>query len=168
MENIWYSHLNIDKCVDSLKSSVNNQSWFSGNSSGSIGGKIKGYKFQLWKRQIEYRNSFGAIFYGNLISDGTGTRILGHFGIVSAVKGLLYFMYGLIITMGLVLYIFTLTNWIPGTENHDYIPPLLYGAPFLVLLALYGFSKILTRLGKTQQKYIIDFLQTTLKARKQT
>jgi polyferredoxin len=52
----------------------------------------------------------------------------------------LYFMYGLIIAMGLVIYIVALTNWIPGTENHDYIPPLLYALPFLALLVLYGFS----------------------------
>jgi hypothetical protein len=168
MENIWFSHLNIDKCVDCLKSSVNNQLRLYGNSGGNIAGKIKGYKFQIWKRPIEYRNSFSPIFFGNLISDGTGTRITGHFGIVSAVKGTLYFMYGLIIAMGLVIYIVALTNWIPGTENHDYIPPLLYALPFLALLVLYGFSKILMLLGKNEQKYIIDFLETTLEAHKQT
>jgi hypothetical protein len=167
MEISLYTHTNIDKCVENLKSTVNNKSWFSGNSAGSIGGKIKGYKFKLWKRQINYHNSLGSIFYGNLTVEGSGTRISGHFGLDPMVNGIIYVMYGVVILIGIVLYISTLTNLIPGTENHDYIPPFLYATPFIALFVIYGFVKILTWFGKTEEKYIIDFLQSTLKANKQ-
>ncbi len=164
MEHIWYSNLNIDECISNLKNSVNNESWISGNSRRNIGGKTKGHKFRLWKRQIQYQNSFGSIFYGNLETDGTGTRISGDFGLDSTVKVILYLMYGFVIAMGIFLYISTLTKLIPGTENHDYIPPFFYSVPFLALLALYGFAKVLMWLGKKEQKYIIDFLEITLNA----
>ena len=76
-------------------------------------------------------------------------------------------MYGVVILFGAVLYITTLANWIPGTENHDHIPPLLYGVPFLALLVLYGFTKVLTWLGRAEQKNIIHFLEITLKTHKE-
>jgi hypothetical protein len=165
MENVWHSRLDIDTCIANLKRSVNNESIFAGDVSGNVGGKIKGHKFQLWKRQIQYHNSFGSIFYGNLVQERTGTRISGHFGLDSMVKVILYVMYGVVILIGGLIYIGTLTNWISGTQNQGHLSLFFYIVPFLALLILWGFSKIGTWFGKTEQKYIIEYLKNTLKAK---
>lgn len=163
MENTWHSSLDIDTCIANLKSSVNNESIFTDNSTGNVGGIIKGHKFQLWKRQIQ-KNSFGSIFYGNLTQEGTGTKVSGYFGLDSAVKVFLYAMYGFVILIGGLIYISTLTNWISSSQNQGHVALFYYIVPFLALLVIWGFSKIGIWFGKTEQKYIIEFLQNVLKA----
>ncbi|MDD5313433.1 MAG: hypothetical protein PHO26_10400 [Dehalococcoidia bacterium] len=154
--------MKIDNCIERLKNSVNNQPYFSGVE--GIGGKIKGNKFQLWKRQIGYHNSCGSVLYGNLIADDSGTKISGHFGLDLVVQGIIYAMYGMIVAFGISPYLFILTNMIRGTESPINISPIFYFIIFLAPLILYGFVKILTWFGKKEEKDIVYFLQATLNA----
>jgi hypothetical protein len=124
-------------------------------------GWINGYEFRLRKRRY-YRNDFAPEFYGNLKTNGRGTVIEGYFDMALVTKVATRIWLGIAVLMGTPVFFSTLRNLIRGTSNAQeglliglLVPPafVLFG----VLLPQFGLW-----LGRHEEKYILEFLQTTL------
>jgi hypothetical protein len=124
-------------------------------------GWIDGYEFRLRKRRY-YHNGFAPKSYGNIKRNGRGTVVEGYFDIARVAKVSMRIWLGGAILMGTPVFVATLRNLIRGTSNAQaglliglLVPPTLVF--FGVLLPKFGLW-----LGRYEEKYILEFLQTTL------
>jgi hypothetical protein len=119
--------------------------------------KFKGNQFKVWKRRY-YRNDFSPYFYGNLSSEGQGTRIEGHFDMDRWVKIFMRIWLGLLIVPSAAVFISTLNR--PNRDNAWIGVAIPLGlAAFGIILPNFG-----RWLGRNEEKYIKEFLETTLLA----
>lgn len=127
--------------------------------------RLSGSRVKLWKRR-EHRNDFAPCFFGVLSPEGPGSRLVGRFRMDGAVRLLIAFwvIFGVGITLATLPGLLDhLTN--PNQRGHfsgfDFMPLglLIFG----VLLFMYG-----RRIGRAEETLLIDFLQTTLEARRET
>lgn len=125
-------------------------------------GWIKGSKFSLHKRRY-YRNDFAPQFYGNIQRNERGTVIEGYFDMPSWTKLFMRIWLGGAILLGIPIFLSTLWNFQSTSHAQDgflvglLVPPtlVLFGA----LLPKFGLW-----LGRYEEQYILEFLQTTLMA----
>jgi hypothetical protein len=162
----FHTDFDPEACVRRLDDSID--PWhrtplsFSGfEGSKPVIGWIDGYEFRLRKRRY-YRNDFAPQFHGNLKRDGRGTVVEGYFDRPRWAKVGTRIWLGAAILMGTPVFFSTLRNLIRGTSNAQeglliglLVPPAL--VLFGVLLPKFGLW-----LGRYEERYILEFLQTTL------
>jgi|HubBroStandDraft_6_1064221.scaffolds.fasta_scaffold113318_2 hypothetical protein len=161
-------HTDFDReaCVRRLDDSID--PWhrtplsFSGfEGSKPVLGWINGYEFRLRKRRY-YNNGFAPEFYGNLKANGRGTIVEGYFDMARVTKWGVRIWLGGAILMGIPIFVSTLRDLIRGSS---YAPEgFLIGLlvpPTMVLLGIL-LPKFGLWLGRNEEKYILEFLQTTL------
>jgi hypothetical protein len=125
--------------------------------------KLSGNKIKLWKRR-ENRNDFAPCFLGVLSSDGSGSRLVGRFGMDRSVR--LFMAFWLTFAVGITLV--TLPSMVEHLMHpkrgelsvFDFIPLGLVISGILMLN--YG-----RRIGKQEEAFLLEFLQTTLQARQE-
>jgi hypothetical protein len=119
--------------------------------------KFDGNQFVLWKRRY-YRNDFSPYFYGTLSPENQGTRIQGHFDISRWTKIFMRIWLGGVILFTLPVLIATLRQTSHGDAWVGVAVPIGLIA-FGILMPNFG-----RWLGGNEEKYIKDFLATTLLA----
>jgi len=164
----FHTDLDPDACVHHLDNSID--PWhrtplsFSGfEGSKPVIGWIDGFEFRLRKRRY-YRNDFAPQFHGNLKRDGRGTVVEGYFDVPHWAKVTMRIWLGIAVLMGTPVFCSTLRNLIRGTSHAQesiliglLVPPALVLSG--VLLPKFGLW-----LGRYEEKYILEFLQTALLA----
>jgi hypothetical protein len=122
--------------------------------------KLRGTRVKLWKRR-ERRNDFAPCFVGVLSPQGSGSQLIGRFQMDGAVRlcAAFWFTFSVGITLatlpGLLGHLADVSGQLSGL---DFMPLglVIFGA----LLFMYG-----RRIGKSEESFLLDFLQTTLEAR---
>jgi hypothetical protein len=122
--------------------------------SKSVIAKLTGTKIKLWKRRY-HKNSFAPFFFGALVPDGSGTRIEGHFGIDPFVKIFLAFWLGVFLG-GVAAITARFSQGIPSGDLAAIV------IPFGMILFGLAVPKLRQRLGRSEAKDLLEFLQTTL------
>jgi hypothetical protein len=130
-------------------------------------GIIHDHQFSIRKRRF-HSNSFAPLFYGTLREDMTGTLIEGHFNLPPSAKGfmIVWMIAAVYATMGGIngttVVITDLLNFVSGKGiGHSYA-----GLPVLAFLLLGGIGVMLIGqlLGLGEKKYMLEFLERTLRA----
>jgi hypothetical protein len=162
----FHTKFDPEACVRRLDDSID--PWhrtplsFSGfEGSKPVIGWINGYEFRLRKRRY-YHNGFAPEFYGNLKSNGRGTVVEGYFDIARVTKVFMRIWLGGVILIGTPLFASTLRDLVRGAS---YAPEgRLIGLLVPPTMVLFGilFPKFGLWLGRYEEKYILEFLQTTL------
>jgi hypothetical protein len=124
-------------------------------------GWINGYEFRLRKRRY-YNNGFAPEFYGNLKTNGRGTIVEGYFDMARVTKFFMRIWLGCAILMGIPIFVSTLRALIRGNSHAP--EGFLIGLLVPSTMVLFGilFPKFGLWLGRNEEKYILEFLQTTL------
>lgn len=124
-------------------------------------GWIDSDKFFLHKRRY-YRNDFAPRFFGNLKRNGRGTVIEGYFDMSRWAKLFMRIWLGLVILWGMPVFALTIWDFVRGT--HYVQGDLLVGLLVPPTMVLFGvlLPKFGLWLGRYEEKYILNFLQTTL------
>jgi len=125
--------------------------------------KLRRNRIKLWKRR-ENRNDFAPCFLGVLSSEGSGSRLVGRFGMDRTVR--LFMAFWLTFAVGITLV--TLPSMVEHLMHpkqgelsiFDFIPLGL--VIFGTLMLSYG-----RRIGKQEEAFLLEFLQTTLQARQE-
>jgi hypothetical protein len=156
--------LSLDDCLRRLRDETDEARRSIFSFSGYKGSKpvlstFDGTKFRVWKRRIN-RNSFAPIFFGTLEQQNRGTVVRGFFDADPWSK---YFIKGwlvLAVLIGTPIFLEALG----GRTGSDRlvgltVPPffILWGA----LLPEFG-----RWIGKSQERYLLDFLESALLARR--
>lgn len=152
--------LSPDECLRRLREAADPPQFAAFSPSGYKGSKpvmakLTGKKIKLWKRKY-YKNSFAPFFFGELVPEGAGARIEGHFGMDPLVKAFMAFWLGAVFLGGLAALTAAFSQGIPGGDLAAIVIPfgmILFG------LALPKFGRWL---GRSEEKYLREFLQTTL------
>jgi hypothetical protein len=132
-------------------------------SSKPVLAKFRGNRFKLWKRK-ESRNDFAPCFFGVVSSEGSGSQLVGRFGMDRSIH--LFIAFWLVFTVGITV------ATLPVMVDHfrhlkqgelsvfDFMPLGLLAAG--ILMFKYG-----RRIGKQEGPFLSDFLQKTLQARQE-
>lgn len=159
---VLQSSLGIDECLKRIQDSADPGKRTLFSLSGYAGSKpllvrFEGNQFKLWKRRY-YRNDFSPYFYGSVSPDNHGTRIEGHFDMDRWVKIFMGIWLGFVALSVLPVAAVSLSH--PDREN------AWVGVAIPLGLLAFGFvmPKFGRWLGRNEEKYIREFLQTTLLA----
>jgi hypothetical protein len=149
----------LDESIDPWHRTPLSFSGFEG--SKPVIGWINGYEFRLRKRRY-YNNGFAPEFYGNLKANGRGTVVEGYFDMARVTKAFMRIWLGGTILIGAAVFFSTLRDLIRETSNaHEGLLIGLLVPPAMVLFGVL-FPKFGLWLGRNEEKYILEFLQTTL------
>src|SRR6266403_5662660 len=110
---------------------------------GVVLASFDGYKFRLYVRR-DYRNSFAPLFSGRLISQVSGTRVEGRFGMNPFVKMFLAVWFGGVAIIGGMIFIMSVGQVLSGYVNEN--SRTLVGIVAPLVLPFFGF--LLVRFGK--------------------
>ena len=131
--------------------------------SKSVIGWIEGYQFYLHKRRY-WHNDFAPQFYGNFLPQARGTLIEGYFDIPRWTTMFMRIWLAVVLLLGIPIFAVSLLDLING---HSYgegdlriglvVPPSM--ALFGILLPKFGLW-----LGRHEERFILEFLQSTLVA----
>jgi len=163
------SALGAEQCIERLRETTDEQHRtllsFSGyRGSKPILSRIEGYNFQLQKRRY-YRNDFAPNFYGTITPWGSGARIEGYFGPPRWSAIFIRIWLGCVIVIWSVAFIASMrTGRQPYHRGDAYVA-------LLVLAVMVFFAWFLPRfgdwLGRNEKTFILQFLETTLAARRE-
>jgi hypothetical protein len=160
------SNFGVEECLQRLREATDAPKSQFFPHLGPVGSKpvlaeFRGNRFKLWKRK-ESRNDFAPCFFGILSSEGSGSQLVGRFGMDRSIR--LFIAFWLVFTVGISL------ATLPVMVDHlrhpkqgelsvfDFMPLGLLGAGILVFK--YG-----RRIGNQEGPFLSDFLQKTLQAR---
>jgi hypothetical protein len=158
-----------DAVVARLRGSVDEERWTLFSLSGYRGhrpiiGKFGERTFRLQKRRY-WHNDFAPFFYGQIQSEGNGTRIEGYFDIARHVRLYMRIWLGAVAIMGAPIFVLTLLEAAKGRHNVSgdawvglAVPPGLVA--FGVLL-----PKVGRWMGRPQERAMLEHIQNTLGAR---
>ena len=125
--------------------------------------KVRGNRISLWKRR-ETRNDFCPCFFGTLSSETSGSQLVRHFGLNRTVRLFMAFWFAFSggITLATLPALFDHLKHAGqgGLSVFDFLP--LAFVIFGILLLEVG-----RRIGKQEESFLLEFLQTTLQARKE-
>jgi hypothetical protein len=162
-ENIvLHSSLAPDECIRRIQASTDPGDRAIFSLSGYKGSKpllvkLDGNRFVLWKRRY-YRNDFAPYLFGTLSQDNQGTRLEGHFDMNRWVKIFMKIWIAFAVLTSLPVLFATLNG--PVRENA--------WVGVAVPIGLIAFGIILPKfgrwLGKNEEKFMTEFLETTLAA----
>jgi hypothetical protein len=156
------SNLSSEECIQRLQNSTDPGSRTLFSLSGYKGSKdllikFNGNQFKLWKRRY-YRNDFSPYFYGTISPDNQGTRIEGHFGMDRLVKIFMGIWLGFVTLSVLPVAFVSFSH--PNRDNSWIGVAIPFGLlAFGILMPQFG-----RWLGRNEEKYIREFLKTTLLA----
>ena len=162
------SNLGVEECLRRIREATDAPKLqflfpFGRGGSKPVFANLRGNRIKLWKRK-ESRNDFAPCFFGVLSSEGLGSRLVGHFGMDRSVR--LLIAYWLTFSVGITVVTLPvlldhLTHLKQGELSvFDFIPLGLVIAG--IWLFKYG-----RRIGKPEEAFLLDFLQTTLQARQE-
>lgn len=159
----FWTDLSPDNCLRQLREQTDQAELTIFSFSGYKGSKAvlltsDGHEFKLWKRRY-YHNSFAPIFFGILEAQSRGTLIRGHFDMHRLVKLFMMIWLGFATLIGTPLFVQTLAGDMHGDNWVGLIVPpalVLWG----ILLPEFG-----RWMGRSEERYLLDFLETTLVAR---
>jgi hypothetical protein len=162
------SSLGIEECLRRIREATDPPKLrfflpFGSGSSKLAFAKLRGNRIQLWKRR-ENRNDFAPCFRGELSSDVSGSLLVGRFGMDRSTR--LFIGSSLTFTVGITLATFPmmlehLTHPRQGALSvFDFFPLGLLIS--VILMFKYG-----RRIGKQEEVFLLEFLQTTLQARQE-
>jgi hypothetical protein len=127
-------------------------------------GEVTADTFHMQKRRF-YRNDFAPHFYGTMHPGPGGTRIEGRFDLSTWVRAFMWFWLGGVVLIGGTIFVFSLTDVVTGSHHITgdvrvglIVPP----AMVLFGIALPKFGRLL---GRSEETYILQHLQTVLNAR---
>jgi hypothetical protein len=159
----WRTDLSVEECLRRLREGtdigVRTIFPFSGyKGKKPVLSKFDGDQFTLWKRKY-YRNDFVPYFYGALTPEAAGTRIEGRFDMNKFTKIFMRVWLAFVALTGLPVVYSALSNG----RNAD----ALFGAEVAGGMLAFGFlmPKFGQLIGKGQERYLREFLETTLAAR---
>ena len=159
----WRTDFSVEECLRHLREGTDPGLRTVFSFSGYKGKKpvlsrFDGDQFTLWKRKY-YRNDFAPYFYGALTSETAGTRIEGRFDMNKFTKIFMRLWLALTALMGLPAVYSALSSG----RNAD----ALFCAEIFGGMLAFGFllPKFGQLIGKGQERYLREFLETTLAAR---
>jgi hypothetical protein len=162
----FHTDFDPEACIRRLDSSID--AWhrtplsFSGfEGSKPVIGWINGYEFRLRKRRY-YNNGFAPEFYGYLKANGRGTVVEGYFDMARVTKAFMRIWLAGVILIGAAVFFSTSRDLIRGASHAS--DGFLIGLLVPPAMVLFGvlFPKFGLWLGRNEEKYILEFLQTTL------
>jgi hypothetical protein len=151
-----------DECIRRIEASADpgNRTIFS--LSGYKGAKpllvkFSGNQFVLWKRRY-YRNDFAPYFFGTLSPDSKGTRLEGYFDMNRWAKIFMRIWIAFAILFSLPVIFAILSRPIQGNAWLGILIPIGF-VLFGIFLPKFG-----RWMGRGEERFMRDFLQTTLAA----
>lgn len=162
------STLRVEECLTHIREATDAPKLeflfpFGSGGSKPIFAKVRGNRISLWKRR-ETRNDFGPCFFGILSSEASGSQLVGHFGLNRSIR--LFMAFWFTFSVGITL------ATLPALVDHlkharqgglsvfDFFPLGLVISGILLL-------KVGSRIGKQEEAFLLEFLQTTLQARQE-
>jgi len=168
-KTVLHSVLRPTAMVEALRASIDPDEWTILSLSGYKGtkpiiGSIGENAFWLQKRRYT-RNDFAGRFFSRFDPEPEGTRIEGHFGPPSWARWFMRIWLGMAILIGAPLFIGSL--WSITTRGYNAAENDWLGVVVPLALVLYGIfvPKLGRLLGRSDEKLILEHLQTTLAAR---
>jgi hypothetical protein len=170
METIYLrSNIGVEECVHRIRQATDAPKFeflfpFGYGGAKPVFAKLSGNKVKVWKRK-EGRNDFSPLFFGTLSPEGSGCRLIGRFRMDRAVR--LFIAFWIAFTVGITLVTLPqllahLTN--PKQSGQFSAPEFI---PLVLLIAGILLFKFGHRIGKPDETFLLDFLQTTLEARRE-
>lgn len=162
------SDFGVEECLRNLEEATDPPKWefffpFGHGGSKPYFGKFRGNQVKLWKRR-QARNDFAPCFHGVMSPEGSGARLVGRFRMDRSVR--------LVMAFWLTFAVAIASVTLPTLVNHlthlgqgdlsifDFIPLGLVISGILIMR--YG-----RQIGKKDESFVLEFLQTTLQARQQ-
>lgn len=162
------SDFGVEECLRRLRETTDPPKWefffpFGYGGSKPHFGKFRKNQVKIWKRR-EAKNDFAPCFHGEMSTEGSGARLIGRFGMDRSVRLLMAFWLTFAVAIALVTLptlVEHLTHVRQGDLSvFDFIPLGLVISGILMLR--YG-----RRIGKKDESFLLEFLQTTLRARQE-
>jgi hypothetical protein len=157
------SNFDVSECLRRIREVADEASWTPFSWSGYEGSKdlllrSDGQDVTIWKR-IYYRNDFRPYFYGRLNPETQGARLEGRFNMSLWARTFMTIWLGFvaIASVPALMVFFRDSNLPLNRRLFDLIPVGMFA--FGLLLLKFG-----VWLGKNQERFILDSLQTALSA----
>jgi len=158
----------VEECLRRLREATDPLKWefffpFGYGGSKPHFGKIRKNQVKIWKRR-DARNDFAPCFHGEVSPEGLGARLVGRFRMDRSVRLAMAFWLTFAVAIALVT-LPTLVEHLMHPRQRDlsvfdFIPLGLVISGILIMR--YG-----RRLGKKDESFLLEFLQTTLQARQE-
>ena len=124
-------------------------------------GRVNGYEFCLHKRRF-YRNDFAPQFYGNFQTRDRGTNIEGYFDMPRWTKIFMRIWTGFAVAIGIPTFAICFADVFLGGRSVSGDPRIgLIVPPVLILFGIL-LPKFGLWLGRYEERFILEFLQSTL------
>jgi hypothetical protein len=162
------SDFDVEECLRRLREATDPPKWefffpFGYGGSKPHFGKFRKNQVKIWRRR-EARNDFAPCFQGKISPEGSGARLVGRFGMDRSVRLAMAFSLTFAVAVALV----TLPSLVEHLSHarqgdlsvFDFIPLGLVISGILIMR--YG-----RQIGKKDESFLLEFLQTTLQARRE-
>jgi hypothetical protein len=165
---VLQSGLSAELCIARLRETTDEQHRTFFGLSGYRGSKpilsqIQGNNFKLQKRRY-YRNDFAPNFYGAITSWGSSARIEGAFGPPRWTVIFSRFWIAFMVLVSVPVAIASFVRVQPSHPNDAYISVFV---PLLLVASAFFAPKFGDWLGRNEKTFILQFLETTLQARRE-
>ncbi len=165
----FHSDLNIQECVRRLHEAIDPEKRTLFSLSGYKGskpiiGRVNGHEFFIHKRRY-YRNDFALAFYAAFSEPNRGTLIEGHFDTPRWTRIFMRIWLAGVILLGIPIFVPSLLEIFRGAGRMQGDPWVGLVVPPALVLSSVLLPKFGWWLSKGEQRFVLDFLQTTLVAR---
>ena len=165
-----HSPLALHEAAEKLRSSMDEKRWTPLSMSGNKGdreflGHFRGAEFTVQKRRYS-RNDFAGIFFGELDSEPSGTRIEGYFDVPRWSKYFMRFWLAGVVLLGIPIFWTTLSGALSGAAEMraDGMWVGLIVPPIMILFGLV-LPKLGRLLGRSDERLILNHIKETLSAK---
>jgi len=166
---VLHSNLTPDAVVDALRRSIDEKHWTPFSLSGYKGnqpllGKVGESTFRVQKRKF-YRNDFAGQFYGRFVPERGGTKIEGYFDSPLWARYFMRIWLTFAVLVGTLIFVKTVIDVVVG--SHHMSGDQWVGLVVPPVLVLFGIvlPKVGRLLGKSNERFILEHVQTTVAAR---
>lgn len=164
---VLHSALAPSAVADALNREIDSEQWtpFGFRGSRDVLGKVVGNRLRLRKRRFYRQNCFAGMFYGTFEPEPGGTRIEGHFDSPLLPRCFMWFWLAGAVLLGTPMFLAALIDVVRRTHYGSgdewvglLVPPCLVAAGI-------GLPVIGRLQGRTDERFILQFIQETLAAR---
>jgi hypothetical protein len=166
---VLHSSLAPTAVAEAIRRSIDEERWTPFSLSGYRGdspllGEVGKNAFRVQKRKY-YRNDFAGQFFGRFEPEAGGTRIEGYFDSPRGARYFIRIWLALAVLIGSPIFVRTVIDVVTGSHHMSGDKWVGLVVPFVLVLGGTVLPKFGRRLGRSNERFILEQVQTMLGAR---